>query len=137
MDGWMMFEWMDDGWMDDGWMMFGWMNSWMKKACCLSVQVIEVLVRAEQGLFREVVKHLNQVEEQVLESLAWTGDSPLWESLRGAKDHAPSCQEVRPCLMMYMCQCFLLCAFLFVCPEVKCNCRRLPIYVWWFLTLGE
>uniref|UniRef100_A0A669BH09 RB transcriptional corepressor like 2 n=1 Tax=Oreochromis niloticus TaxID=8128 RepID=A0A669BH09_ORENI len=59
-------------------------------------KVIEVLVRAEQGLFREVVKHLNQVEEQVLESLAWTGDSPLWESLRGAKDHAPSCQEVMP-----------------------------------------
>lgn len=88
---------MDDVWMDDGWM-----NSWMKKACRLSLQVIEVLVRAEQGLFREVVKHLNQVEEQVLESLAWTGDSPLWESLRGAKDHAPSCQEVRPCLMIYV-----------------------------------
>uniref|UniRef100_A0AAX7U119 Retinoblastoma-like 2 (p130) n=1 Tax=Astatotilapia calliptera TaxID=8154 RepID=A0AAX7U119_ASTCA len=47
-------------------------------------KVIEVLVRAEQGLFREVVKHLNQVEEQVLESLAWTGDSPLWESLPAA-----------------------------------------------------
>uniref|UniRef100_A0A668A1W6 RB transcriptional corepressor like 2 n=1 Tax=Myripristis murdjan TaxID=586833 RepID=A0A668A1W6_9TELE len=57
-------------------------------------KVIEVLVRAEQGLFREVVKHLNQVEEQVLESLAWTRDSPLWESLRGAKDHIPTCQEV-------------------------------------------
>ncbi|XP_029909294.1 retinoblastoma-like protein 2 isoform X2 [Myripristis murdjan] len=59
-------------------------------------KVIEVLVRAEQGLFREVVKHLNQVEEQVLESLAWTRDSPLWESLRGAKDHIPTCQEVMP-----------------------------------------
>lgn len=61
---------------------------------CVCVQVIEVLVRSEQGLFREVVKHLNQVEEQVLESLAWTSDSPLWESLRGAKDHVPTCQEV-------------------------------------------
>ncbi|XP_026166676.1 retinoblastoma-like protein 2 isoform X1 [Mastacembelus armatus] len=59
-------------------------------------KVIEVLVRSEQGLFREVVKHLNQVEEQVLESLAWTSDSPLWESLRGAKDHVPACQEVMP-----------------------------------------
>ncbi|XP_030587418.1 retinoblastoma-like protein 2 isoform X2 [Archocentrus centrarchus] len=59
-------------------------------------KVIEVLVRSEQGLFREVVKHLNQVEEQVLESLAWTGDSPLWESLRGAKDQVPTCQEVMP-----------------------------------------
>ncbi|KAM9376938.1 retinoblastoma-like protein 2 isoform 2-T2 [Pholidichthys leucotaenia] len=60
-------------------------------------KVIEVLVRSEQGLFREVVKHLNQVEEQVLESLAWTRDSPLWESLRAAKEqHVPSCQEVMP-----------------------------------------
>ncbi|XP_070686183.1 retinoblastoma-like protein 2 [Pempheris klunzingeri] len=59
-------------------------------------KVIEVLVRSEQGLFREVVKHLNQVEEQVLESLAWTSDSPLWESLRGAKDAVPACQQVMP-----------------------------------------
>ncbi|KAF3706008.1 Retinoblastoma-like protein 2 130 kDa retinoblastoma-associated protein [Channa argus] len=59
-------------------------------------KVIEVLVRSEQGLFREVVKHLNQVEEQVLESLAWTSNSPLWESLHGAKDHIPTCQEVMP-----------------------------------------
>ncbi|XP_071384681.1 retinoblastoma-like protein 2 [Centroberyx affinis] len=59
-------------------------------------KVIEVLVRAEQGLFREVVKHLNQVEEQVLESLAWASGSPLWESLRGAKDRVPACQEVMP-----------------------------------------
>uniref|UniRef100_A0A3P9Q8A4 Retinoblastoma-like protein 2 n=1 Tax=Poecilia reticulata TaxID=8081 RepID=A0A3P9Q8A4_POERE len=57
-------------------------------------KVIEVLVRSEQGLFREVVKHLNQVEEQVLESLAWTSDSPLWQSLRSAK--VPTCQEVMP-----------------------------------------
>uniref|UniRef100_A0A6Q2XPU4 Retinoblastoma-like 2 (p130) n=1 Tax=Esox lucius TaxID=8010 RepID=A0A6Q2XPU4_ESOLU len=59
-------------------------------------KVIEVLVRAEQGLFREVVKHLNQIEEQVLESLAWEGGSPLWDSIRGAKNQAPACQEVMP-----------------------------------------
>ncbi|XP_045060883.1 retinoblastoma-like protein 2 [Coregonus clupeaformis] len=59
-------------------------------------KVIEVLVRVEQGLFREVVKHLNQVEEQVLESLAWMGGSPLWDSVRGAKNQPPSCQEVMP-----------------------------------------
>uniref|UniRef100_A0A8C8IXB4 Retinoblastoma-like 2 (p130) n=1 Tax=Oncorhynchus tshawytscha TaxID=74940 RepID=A0A8C8IXB4_ONCTS len=59
-------------------------------------KVIEVLVRVEQGLFRKVVKHLNQVEEQVLESLAWRGGSPLWDSVRGAKNQPPSCQEVMP-----------------------------------------
>ncbi|XP_037307928.1 retinoblastoma-like protein 2 [Pungitius pungitius] len=59
-------------------------------------KVIEVLVRSEQGLYREVVKHLNQVEEQVLESLAWAGDSPLWEILHGAKDQVPACKQVMP-----------------------------------------
>uniref|UniRef100_A0A4W4E976 Retinoblastoma-like protein 2 n=1 Tax=Electrophorus electricus TaxID=8005 RepID=A0A4W4E976_ELEEL len=58
-------------------------------------KVIEVLVRAEDGLFREVVKHLNHVEEQVLESLAWKEGSPLWDSIREAKNNVPSCQEVR------------------------------------------
>ncbi|KAM8892820.1 retinoblastoma-like protein 2 isoform 2-T2 [Spinachia spinachia] len=59
-------------------------------------KVIEVLVRSEQGLYREVVKHLNQVEEQVLESLAWTSDSPLWEILQGSKDQVPTCKQVMP-----------------------------------------
>ena len=62
---------------------------------CVRAQVIEVLVRSEQGLFREVVKHLNQVEEQVLETLAWTSDSPLWEKLRGAKEQVPACKQVQ------------------------------------------
>uniref|UniRef100_A0A8C9S9X3 RB transcriptional corepressor like 2 n=1 Tax=Scleropages formosus TaxID=113540 RepID=A0A8C9S9X3_SCLFO len=57
-------------------------------------KVIEVLVRAEEGLFREVVKHLNRIEEQVLESLAWSTGSPLWDSIREAKNHVPTCQEV-------------------------------------------
>nr|XP_055047594.1 retinoblastoma-like protein 2 isoform X1 [Misgurnus anguillicaudatus] len=57
-------------------------------------KVIEVLVRAEEGLFREVVKHLNHVEEQVLDCLAWKGNSPLWDSIREAKNCVPACQEV-------------------------------------------
>ncbi|XP_057185638.1 retinoblastoma-like protein 2 isoform X1 [Triplophysa rosa] len=59
-------------------------------------KVIEVLVRAEEGLFREVVKHLNHVEEQVLENLAWKANSLLWDSIREAKNCVPACQEVMP-----------------------------------------
>ncbi|XP_051548338.1 retinoblastoma-like protein 2 isoform X2 [Myxocyprinus asiaticus] len=59
-------------------------------------KVIEVLVRAEEGLFREVVKHLNHIEEQVLERLAWKESSPLWDSIRDAKNCVPPCQEVMP-----------------------------------------
>lgn len=57
-------------------------------------QVIELVLRAEEGLHRDVVKHLAQAEEKVLESLAWTGDSPLWEELRANEGPLPSCQQV-------------------------------------------
>ncbi|KAG2470010.1 RBL2 protein, partial [Polypterus senegalus] len=57
-------------------------------------KVIEVLIRTEDGLFREVVKHLDRLEEQVLESMAWKQESPLWEYIRGAKNKVPTCEEV-------------------------------------------
>ncbi|XP_038557640.1 retinoblastoma-like protein 2 isoform X2 [Micropterus salmoides] len=59
-------------------------------------KVIEPVVRAEAGLPRTVVRHLAQVEEQVLESLAWTSDSPLWEEIRANEGHMPTCQQVTP-----------------------------------------
>lgn len=59
-------------------------------------RVIELVLRAEEGLHRDVVKHLAQAEEKVLESLAWTGDSPLWEELRANEGPLPSCQQVIP-----------------------------------------
>ncbi|XP_073320617.1 retinoblastoma-like protein 2 [Pagrus major] len=59
-------------------------------------RVIELVLRAEEGLPRDVVRHLAQVEEKVLESLAWTGDSPLWEELRANEGNLPTCQQVIP-----------------------------------------
>ena len=56
-------------------------------------KVIEIIIRAEDWLARDVVKHLQRIEEQVLESRAWTSESPLW----GAIDRnggVPSCEEV-------------------------------------------
>lgn len=57
-------------------------------------KVIEIFIRAEDGLSRDVVKHLNLIEEQILESLAWKGDSPLWDSLKECALPVPSCEEV-------------------------------------------
>ncbi|XP_068725602.1 retinoblastoma-like protein 1 [Montipora capricornis] len=56
-------------------------------------KIIEVFIKAEDGLSRDVVKHLNHIEEQILECLAWNHDSPLWASIHelGA---VPSCEEV-------------------------------------------
>ncbi|VVC27835.1 Retinoblastoma-associated protein, B-box,Retinoblastoma-associated protein, A-box,Cyclin- [Cinara cedri] len=42
-------------------------------------KVIEVIVRVEDKLPRDMVKHLNSVEEQVLDSLSWQSKSPLWD----------------------------------------------------------
>lgn len=62
---------------------------------CLCAQVIEVFIRSEEGLSRDMVKHLNSIEEQVLESRAWTKDSALWSALQAAGNKVPTVEEVR------------------------------------------
>ncbi|XP_055688891.1 retinoblastoma-like protein 2 [Lutzomyia longipalpis] len=44
--------------------------------------IIELVVRAGEEFFtREIIKHLNFVEEQCLEELVWKSQSPLWGKL--------------------------------------------------------
>ncbi|NXU66283.1 RBL1 protein, partial [Horornis vulcanius] len=57
-------------------------------------KVIEVLIRSEEGLSRDMVKHLNSIEEQILESLAWTRNSALWNVLEASENKVPTCEEV-------------------------------------------
>uniref|UniRef100_A0A0N5AMP1 Retinoblastoma-like protein 1 n=1 Tax=Syphacia muris TaxID=451379 RepID=A0A0N5AMP1_9BILA len=57
-------------------------------------KVIELVIRAEPELSREMVKHLNRVEERVLEELAWSFGSPLWQTLARRADGVPSSQSV-------------------------------------------
>ena len=56
-------------------------------------RVIELIIREENGLSRDVAKHLNSIEEQVLESMAWKSESSLWDAIR-AQGSVPSCQDV-------------------------------------------
>ncbi|XP_074598493.1 retinoblastoma-like protein 1 isoform X2 [Brevipalpus obovatus] len=56
-------------------------------------RVIELIIRDEDGLSRDIVKHLNNVEEQVLESMAWKSDSVLWDMIK-SNGTVPSCQDV-------------------------------------------
>ena len=59
------------------------------------IKVIEVLIRAEDGLARDVVKHLQRIEEQILESKAWTRSSPIWEAISQCGElGVPSCEDV-------------------------------------------
>ncbi|XP_035010643.1 retinoblastoma-like protein 2 isoform X2 [Hippoglossus stenolepis] len=57
-------------------------------------RVIELVLRAEAGLPHAVVRHLSQVEENVLESLAWTRNSSLWEEIRANRGQLLTCQQV-------------------------------------------
>uniref|UniRef100_A0A673LMH5 Retinoblastoma-like protein 1 n=1 Tax=Sinocyclocheilus rhinocerous TaxID=307959 RepID=A0A673LMH5_9TELE len=57
-------------------------------------KVIEVFIRSEEGLSRDMVKHLNSIEEQVLESKAWTKNSALWTALNNANNKVPTVEEV-------------------------------------------
>jgi len=57
-------------------------------------RIIELVIRAEPQLSREMVKHLSRVEERVLEELAWTADSPLWAALAKLPSGVPSYGQI-------------------------------------------
>ncbi|XP_006639808.2 retinoblastoma-like protein 1 isoform X1 [Lepisosteus oculatus] len=57
-------------------------------------KVIEVFIRSEEGLSRDMVKHLNNIEEQILECRAWSSGSALWEALEAAHSKVPTVEEV-------------------------------------------
>uniref|UniRef100_A0A6Q2ZKD0 Retinoblastoma-like 1 (p107) n=1 Tax=Esox lucius TaxID=8010 RepID=A0A6Q2ZKD0_ESOLU len=73
---------------------FPWIISVFKLRPFYFFKVIEVFIRSEEGLSRDMVKHLNSIEEQVLECRAWTADSVLWESLQQANNKVPTVEEV-------------------------------------------
>ncbi|XP_068598197.1 retinoblastoma-like protein 1 [Brachionichthys hirsutus] len=73
---------------------FPWIISIFRLAPFYFFKVIEVFIRSEEGLSRDMVKHLNRIEEQVLESRAWSADSSLWSALQAAGNRVPTVEEV-------------------------------------------
>ncbi|QQP58076.1 Retinoblastomalike protein 1like [Caligus rogercresseyi] len=57
-------------------------------------KVIEIIIRNEDALPRDVVKHLQRIEEQILELRAWVRESALWEEIEKDGRGVPSCEEV-------------------------------------------
>ena len=55
-------------------------------------KVIEVVIREEDSLSRDVIKHLSRVEEQILEKLAWQTGSPIYAAMEVSG--IPQCKEV-------------------------------------------
>uniref|UniRef100_UPI0037E714A7 retinoblastoma-like protein 1 n=1 Tax=Semicossyphus pulcher TaxID=241346 RepID=UPI0037E714A7 len=73
---------------------FPWIINIFKLTPFYFFKVIEVFIRSEEGLSRDMVKHLNSIEEQVLESRAWSADSALWSALQAAGNKVPTVEEV-------------------------------------------
>uniref|UniRef100_A0A3P8WXZ0 Retinoblastoma-like 1 (p107) n=1 Tax=Cynoglossus semilaevis TaxID=244447 RepID=A0A3P8WXZ0_CYNSE len=73
---------------------FPWIISVFRLSPFYFFKVIEVFIRSEEGLSRDMVKHLNSIEEQVLESRAWTSESAVWSALQAAGNKAPTIEEV-------------------------------------------
>ncbi|KAK5970732.1 Retinoblastoma-associated protein A domain protein [Trichostrongylus colubriformis] len=70
---------------------------WCLEVCGLPAisfqKIIEVVIRNETQLTREMARHLNKLEERVLEELAWTHGSPLWTMLSRKPNSVPTCEE--------------------------------------------
>lgn len=59
-------------------------------------KLIEIIVRSHNGILnREMIKHLNVVEETCLESLAWKRNSPVWEIIKKESVPLPSWCDVK------------------------------------------
>lgn len=59
-------------------------------------KLIEIIVRSHDGILnREMIKHLNRIEETCLESFAWKRDSPLWEIIRKENVPLPCWSDVK------------------------------------------
>ncbi|KAB7496710.1 Retinoblastoma-like protein 1 [Armadillidium nasatum] len=62
------------------------------------MRIIEPVIRSEKQsdnqLSRELVKHLKGIEEQILDSLAWRSESPLWQIIKNTGEGVPSCEDV-------------------------------------------
>ncbi|XP_058788572.1 retinoblastoma-like protein 2 isoform X2 [Phymastichus coffea] len=74
---------------------FPWILHILKLEGYLFYKVIEVIVKVVlDQLTRDMVKHLNRIEEMILESLAWTSSSPLWQVLQSCDAGVPSYEDV-------------------------------------------
>uniref|UniRef100_W5KDE3 Retinoblastoma-associated protein n=1 Tax=Astyanax mexicanus TaxID=7994 RepID=W5KDE3_ASTMX len=59
-------------------------------------KVIESFIKAEPTLKHDMIEHLGRCEHQIMESIAWKADSPLFELLRQSREEGPGEQAEPP-----------------------------------------
>lgn len=72
---------------------FPWMLSMLGIQPFNFVRVVELIVRSQDQLPRDAVKHLNMVEQQIIDELIWKSDSPIWEAIRRSGDAFPKFEQ--------------------------------------------
>ncbi|XP_069737494.1 retinoblastoma-associated protein [Phaenicophaeus curvirostris] len=59
-------------------------------------KVIESFIKAEPSLTREMIKHLERCEHQIMESLAWQSGSPLFDLIKQSKEREGQTDQPEP-----------------------------------------
>uniref|UniRef100_A0AAR2IRT7 Retinoblastoma 1 n=1 Tax=Pygocentrus nattereri TaxID=42514 RepID=A0AAR2IRT7_PYGNA len=59
-------------------------------------KVIESFIKAEPTLKHNMIEHLGRCEQQIMESIAWKADSPLFELLKQSREEGPGEQAEPP-----------------------------------------
>ncbi|KAL1497569.1 hypothetical protein ABEB36_008505 [Hypothenemus hampei] len=57
------------------------------------VKVIELIVRTKDNFFRDLIKHLNRIEETIMESLVWRSNSPIWDAIEKSGQGIPKFED--------------------------------------------
>ncbi|KAJ8925433.1 hypothetical protein NQ315_009266 [Exocentrus adspersus] len=57
------------------------------------VKVIELIVRSKDQHSRDLIKHLNKIEETVLESLVWKSSSQIWDIIAISEQSMPKFED--------------------------------------------
>lgn len=76
--------------------LFPWILSSLKVHAFDLFKVVDSFVKAEPQLTSDVVKHLHQIENQILECYAWTTGSPVLELLRQSESSSVSLSSSSP-----------------------------------------
>ncbi|KAI4877920.1 hypothetical protein NFI96_017412, partial [Prochilodus magdalenae] len=87
-------------------------------------KVIESFIKAEPTLKHNMIEHLGRCEQQIMESIAWKADSPLFELLRQSREEGPGEQAEPPATLNQPLQHNHTAADLYLSPQRPS--RRVP-----------
>ncbi|XP_062309295.1 retinoblastoma-associated protein [Osmerus eperlanus] len=104
---------------------FPWILDVFRLAAFDFYKVIESFIKAEPTLSKDNVKHLERCEHLTMETIAWRGDSPLFELLRLTHEEGPGEQVEPPSTLNQPLQHNHTAADLYLSP-VRPSTRALP-----------